>query len=121
MFRKVETTLYINLHEKQHELWAKCFCADMILRPGTMLDELKISKGNAHICKVMTAIKQGCVLSSHSAILVADYILRQIDGCGILFAGEFLQYINFDHDAGLMKSNKQKLEEFCTSSQKKNV
>ncbi|XP_065582757.1 uncharacterized protein LOC136041892 [Artemia franciscana] len=44
---------------------------------------VKTSNGNMRYFKVMTAVKQGCVLLSFLFVLVVDYIFRQINGHGI--------------------------------------
>ncbi|XP_065557713.1 uncharacterized protein LOC136025660 [Artemia franciscana] len=80
---------------------------------------VKTLDGNTWCFKVMSGVRQGCVLSPLLFILVVDYIFRQINGHGILIAGKLLQDVNIADDVGLIEADKHKLQVFLKKAEEK--
>ena len=76
--------------------------------------------GNTRYFRIMSGVKQGCVLSPLLFVLVIDYVLRDCTGFGIQIGeAKKLANLDFADDIALIESSKNKLQYLLNTIPKK--
>ena len=71
---------------------------------------VRTEDGVTRYFKIMTGVKQGCVLSPLSFTVVMDYVLRQSTGCGVNVNNKQLADLDFTDDIVLLEHAKDQLQ-----------
>ena len=71
---------------------------------------VRTENGDTRFFKIMSGVKQGCVLSPFLFVIVMDYILRQSSGCGVKISSRQISDLDFADDVVLLEEAKQRLQ-----------
>ena len=63
---------------------------------------VRTENGDTRFFKIMSGVKQGCVLSPFLFVIVMDYILWQSSGCGVKISSQQISDMDFADDVVLL-------------------
>ena len=72
---------------------------------------IKTENGTTSYFKIMSGVRQGCVLSPFLFVILMDYVLREAAGFGITVGNKILSDLDFADDVALLEMTKQRLQE----------
>ena len=71
---------------------------------------VRTENGDTRFFKIMSGVKQGCVLSPFLFVIVMDYILRQSSGIGVKISSRLISDLDFADDVVLLEEAKLRLQ-----------
>ena len=72
---------------------------------------VKTENGTTRFFKIMSGVRQGCVLSPFLFVIIMDYILRRNSGYGVKVSSKQLCDLDFADDVVLLEDSKQRLQQ----------
>ena len=71
---------------------------------------VRTENGDTRFFKIMSGVKQGCVLKPFLFVIVMDYILRQSSGIGVKISSRQISDLDFTDDVVLLEEAKLRLQ-----------
>ena len=71
---------------------------------------VRTENGDTRLFKIMSGVKQGCVLSPFLFVIVIDYILRQSSGIGVKISKRQISDLDFVNNVVLLEEAKLRLQ-----------